>query len=44
MDPADLADLCERYGLEMDPSTVPGLIERFGLEFPPAAAGAAAAS
>ena len=33
-DPATLAELCERYALEMDPSSVPGLIERFGLRFP----------
>jgi mannose-6-phosphate isomerase-like protein (cupin superfamily) len=26
-----LAELCDRYGLEMQPETVPGLIERFGL-------------
>ena len=30
-DPADLARLSERYGLEMRPETVPGLLERFGL-------------
>jgi mannose-6-phosphate isomerase-like protein (cupin superfamily) len=29
--PADLADLCARYELEMQPDTVPGLLERFGL-------------
>ena len=33
-EPADLADLCARYGLEMDPQSVPGLVERFGLAFP----------
>ena len=33
--PADLAALCDRYGLEMDPSPVPGLLERFGLRFGP---------
>jgi mannose-6-phosphate isomerase-like protein (cupin superfamily) len=33
-DPATLAELCERYALEMDPSSVPDLIERFGLRFP----------
>jgi hypothetical protein len=26
-----LAELNERYGLEMRPETVPGLLERFGL-------------
>ncbi len=26
-----LAQLSERYGLEMQPETVPGLLERFGL-------------
>ena len=30
-DPEDLAELSERYGLEMRPETVPGLLERFGL-------------
>jgi mannose-6-phosphate isomerase-like protein (cupin superfamily) len=30
-DPADLAALNERYGLEMQPDTVPELLERFGL-------------
>jgi mannose-6-phosphate isomerase-like protein (cupin superfamily) len=30
-DPAELAALNERYGLEMQPETVPGLLERFGL-------------
>ena len=30
-DPEDLAQLNERYGLEMRPETVPGLLERFGL-------------
>jgi mannose-6-phosphate isomerase-like protein (cupin superfamily) len=29
--PEDVADLCDRYGLEMKPETVPGLLERFGL-------------
>jgi mannose-6-phosphate isomerase-like protein (cupin superfamily) len=29
--PADLADLCARYELEMQPETVPALLERFGL-------------
>jgi mannose-6-phosphate isomerase-like protein (cupin superfamily) len=33
-DPSDLAELCERYGLEMQPDTIPGLIERFGLRAP----------
>jgi mannose-6-phosphate isomerase-like protein (cupin superfamily) len=33
-DPAELAALCERYGLEMQPDTIPGLIERFGLRPP----------
>jgi mannose-6-phosphate isomerase-like protein (cupin superfamily) len=31
-DPATLAELNERYGLEMQPDSVPGLIERFGLQ------------
>jgi mannose-6-phosphate isomerase-like protein (cupin superfamily) len=30
-DPEALAQLNERYGLEMQPETVPGLLERFGL-------------
>ena len=30
-DPAALAELNARYGLEMRPETVPGLVERFGL-------------
>jgi mannose-6-phosphate isomerase-like protein (cupin superfamily) len=30
-DPAELAALNERYGLEMVPESVPGLLERFGL-------------
>ena len=30
-DPADLAALNDRYGLEMQPDSVPGLLERFGL-------------
>jgi mannose-6-phosphate isomerase-like protein (cupin superfamily) len=30
-DPATLAGLNERYGLEMQPETVPELLERFGL-------------
>ena len=33
-DPKTLADLCERYELEMNPETVPELLERFGLQFP----------
>ena len=32
--PAILADLCDRYGLEMQPDSVPGLLDRFGLVFP----------
>ena len=31
-DPAVLAQLNERYGLEMQPETVPELLERFGLQ------------
>ena len=31
-DPAALAELNARYGLEMQPETVPGLLERFGLQ------------
>jgi mannose-6-phosphate isomerase-like protein (cupin superfamily) len=31
-DPEELAQLNERYGLEMQPESVPGLLERFGLE------------
>ena len=31
MDPAELAALNERYGLEMQPDSVPGLLERFDL-------------
>jgi mannose-6-phosphate isomerase-like protein (cupin superfamily) len=30
-DPGALAQLCERYGLEMQPETIPELVERFGL-------------
>ena len=30
-DPDELAQLNERYGLEMQPESVPGLLERFGL-------------
>ncbi len=29
--PQALAELSERYGLQMRPDTVPGLLERFGL-------------
>jgi quercetin dioxygenase-like cupin family protein len=32
--PPALAELSERYGLEMDPGSIPGLIERFGLRAP----------
>jgi quercetin dioxygenase-like cupin family protein len=32
--PATVADLCARYGLEMDPGSIPHLIERFKLQFP----------
>jgi mannose-6-phosphate isomerase-like protein (cupin superfamily) len=31
-DPQTLAQLSERYGLEMQPETVPELLERFGLQ------------
>jgi mannose-6-phosphate isomerase-like protein (cupin superfamily) len=33
-DPGALAELCQRYGLEMDPESIPGLVERFDLRFP----------
>ncbi|MDF2234712.1 cupin domain-containing protein [Albimonas sp. CAU 1670] len=33
-DPAEVAALSARYGLEMDFASVPGLCERFGLVFP----------
>jgi mannose-6-phosphate isomerase-like protein (cupin superfamily) len=33
-DPAALAELAERYGLEMKPETVPDLLERFNLRMP----------
>jgi mannose-6-phosphate isomerase-like protein (cupin superfamily) len=33
-DPETLAELNERYGLEMQPDSVPELIERFGVVFP----------
>jgi hypothetical protein len=29
--PETLAELNERYGLEMQPDSIPGLLERFGL-------------
>jgi mannose-6-phosphate isomerase-like protein (cupin superfamily) len=29
--PEQLAELSQRYGLEMQPDTIPGLLERFGL-------------
>jgi mannose-6-phosphate isomerase-like protein (cupin superfamily) len=32
--PETLAELNERYGLEMQPDTIPGLVERFGVVFP----------
>jgi mannose-6-phosphate isomerase-like protein (cupin superfamily) len=32
--PQMLAELCQRYALDMDPDSVPGLIERFGVRFP----------
>ena len=32
--PQSLAELCERYELEMNPESVPELLERFGLRFP----------
>jgi quercetin dioxygenase-like cupin family protein len=35
-DPAALAELGERYGLELDFGSVPGLLERYGLRFGPA--------
>jgi len=31
-DPDAVAQLSERYGLEMQPETIPGLLERFGLQ------------
>jgi mannose-6-phosphate isomerase-like protein (cupin superfamily) len=31
-DPEAVAELSQRYGLEMRPETVPGLLERFGLQ------------
>jgi quercetin dioxygenase-like cupin family protein len=30
--PEALAELGERYGLELDPDSIPGLLERFGLQ------------
>ena len=33
-DPRALAELSERYGLEMARDSIPGLIERFGLRAP----------
>jgi hypothetical protein len=30
--PDAVAELNERYGLEMQPDTVPGLLQRFGLQ------------
>jgi mannose-6-phosphate isomerase-like protein (cupin superfamily) len=33
-DPETLAELNERYGLEMQPDTIPGLVEHFGVVFP----------
>ncbi len=33
-DPQQLAQLCERYELEMDLGSIPNLIERFRLRFP----------
>jgi quercetin dioxygenase-like cupin family protein len=33
-DPAEMAELCARYELEMQPETVPGLLERFNLRMP----------
>lgn len=32
--PEVLAELCQRYELEMDPSSVPDLIKRFAVRFP----------
>jgi hypothetical protein len=31
-DPEAVAELAQRYGLELQPETVPGLLERFGLQ------------
>ena len=33
-DPEAMAELCERYALDMQPDSVPGLCRRFGLRFP----------
>lgn len=33
-DPETLAELCQKYGLEMDPASVPELVARFGVRFP----------
>ena len=33
-DPDRLAELCERFALEIDPSSVPDLVQRFGVRFP----------
>ncbi|MCW3024644.1 MAG: cupin protein [Solirubrobacterales bacterium] len=33
-DPEAMAELCQRYELDMDPSSLPGLVERFGLAMP----------
>ena len=32
--PEQLAELCQRFELEMDPDSVPDLIQRFGVRFP----------
>ena len=32
--PETLAELNDRYGLEMQPDSIPGLVERFGVVFP----------
>ena len=32
-DPAHIAPIAQRYGLEIDPSSIPALCARFGLEF-----------
>ena len=32
--PERLAELCQRFSLEMDPDSVPDLIQRFGVRFP----------
>ena len=33
-DPEAMAELCDRYGLDMRPESLPGLCSRFGLAFP----------